>query len=159
MNNTNDYKHKFNNSKMSLNDIYFTIKSGLRVGRSLNEFLYLFDNVEMSNPELFNHIALNTKKYYRSSVLRDSHLEMAIITWRTGQESELHGHPGDCIFKILKGTLFEEIYMKKRIRKNTLNQGYCGFINNNIGYHNVKNIGDDYAVSIHIYSPSFQCDT
>ena len=147
---------KLKNNILSLSDIYFTIKAGLRVGRSLNEFIYLFDNVDMSNPDLVQHIALDSKKYYRSSVIRDNELEMAIITWRVGQESGLHGHPGDCIFKLLRGTLYEEIYSKKRIKKNLINQGDTGYINNNIGYHNVKNTGDTYAVSIHVYSPSFE---
>lgn len=145
---------------LTLSDIYFTIKAGLHVGRSLNEFMYLLDQIDINNvtynSDIIQHVALNTKKYYRSCVIRDNELEMVIITWRVGQESGMHGHPGDCIFKILRGSLYEELYSKKRISKNYINEGDKGYINNEIGYHNVKNIGDSYAVSIHFYSPSFE---
>lgn len=146
----------------SLSDIYFTIKSGLRAhaetGRTLKDYMYLLDSIDLTNPELMTYIALDTRSYYRASVLRDSDLEMAIITWCVGQESGLHGHPGDCIFKLLRGTLNEEIFSRKKIQRKVINEGDTLFINNNIGYHNVKNNGNSYAVSIHIYSPSFSSD-
>ena len=151
-------KQKF----VSLSDIYFTIKSGLRAhaesGRTLKDYMYLLDSIDLTNPELMTYIALDTRSYYRASVLRDSDLEMAIITWRVGQESGLHGHPGDCIFKLLRGTLNEEIFSRKKIQRKVINEGDTRFINNDIGYHNVKNNGNSYAVSIHIYSPSFTID-
>jgi hypothetical protein len=139
----------------SLSDIYFTIKAGLRIGRSISEYLSLLDDIDITHPDLTQYIVLDTKGYHRASVLRDSELEMVVITWLKDQESGVHGHPGECIFKLLRGTLTEDIYSKKRIRHDFIYTGDTGFIKNEIGYHNVKNVSKEYAVSIHIYSPAF----
>ena len=142
----------------SLSDIYFEIKAGLRVGRKLSEYIGLLSLVNIDHSELSRHIVLDTRGYHRSVVIRDVMLEMAVITWMSGQESDVHGHPGDCIYKMLKGSLREDLYSRKAIRRRNIVEGDCGYICNGIGYHNVKNVGGSYAVSLHVYSPSFPLD-
>jgi len=145
-------------SAQSLSDIYFEIKAGLRVGRRLCEYKELLSSVDISHPELSQYIVLNRKKYNRSVVIRDGMLEMDVITWMSGQESDVHGHPGDCIYKMLKGSLREDLYNQKSIIRRNIVEGDCGYICDSIGYHNVKNNGGTYAVSLHVYSPSFPID-
>lgn len=142
----------------SLSDIYFEIKAGLRVGRKLSEYKGLLSSVNIDHSELSRHIVLDTSGYHRSVVIRDGMLEMAVITWLSGQESDVHGHPGDCIYKILRGVMREDLYNRKAIRRRNIVEGDCGYICNGIGYHNVKNVGGSYAVSLHVYSPSFPLD-
>lgn len=142
----------------SLSDIYFTIKAGLRVGRHLREFIEVLDRVDFNHPELSRYIALDRKRYHRSVVIRDDRLEMAVITWMVGQESGVHGHPGDCIYKVLRGTMREDLYTRKAIKRNAIECGQCGYVSNSVGYHNVKSIGESFAVTLHVYSPSFPID-
>lgn len=143
---------------MSLSDLYFSIKAGIRVGRHLHEFKDILDDITIDHPEMTQYIVLDTKGYHRKVVIRDRMMELAVITWLSGQESGVHGHPGECIFKLLKGTMREDLYTRKAIKRNDLEPGFVGYVSNKVGYHNVKNIGDDFAVSIHIYSPSFPID-
>lgn len=142
----------------SLSDVYFEIKAGLRAGRHLREFIGLIDDININHSELSRYIVLDTKGYHRTAVIRDELLEMAVITWMRGQESGVHGHPGDCIYKVLRGSLQEDLYTRKAIKRLDKNVGDCGYISNSVGYHNVKSVGETYAVSLHVYSPSFPCD-
>ena len=142
----------------SLSDLYFSIKAGLRVGRHLHEFKDLLDSITIDHPEMTQYIVLDTKGYHRNVVIRDRMMELVVITWLKGQESGVHGHPGECLFKLLKGTMREDLYTRKAIKRNDLEPGFVGYVSNGVGYHNVKNIGDGFAVSIHIYSPSFPVD-
>ena len=142
----------------SLSDVYFEIKAGLRVGRKLSEYIGLLSLVNIDHSEISRYIVLDTSGYHRSVVIRDGMLEMAVITWMSGQESDVHGHPGDCIYKMLKGSLREDLYSRKAIRRRNIVEGDCGYICNSIGYHNVKNDSGSYAVSLHVYSPSFPLD-
>ena len=142
----------------SLSDVYFEIKAGLRVGRKLSEYTGLLSLVNIDHSEISRYIVLDTSGYHRSVVIRDRMLEMAIITWMSGQESDVHGHPGDCIYKMLKGSLREDLYNRKAIKRRTIVEGDCGYICDGIGYHNVKNDSGTYAVSLHVYSPPFPID-
>lgn len=141
----------------TLSDIYFRIKAGLRIGKKLHEFIDILDDITIEHPELSQHIVLDPKKYHRSVVISDKKLEMVVISWLPNQSSDVHGHPGECIYKVLRGTLQEDLYSKRSIKKNVFSEGKTEYICNNIGYHAVKNIEDSYAITLHVYSPSFDC--
>jgi len=81
---------------------------------------------------------------------------MYIITWNKCKESPIHDHSKNgCIYKILHGTLIEELYNNnlKIIQKNILHKDTIKYIDNKIGYHKIINPTDDISVSLHIYSP------
>ena len=142
----------------SLSDLYFEVKAGLRVGHHLREYIHLLDKIDINHPEISQYIVLDTKGYHRSVVIRDKKLELVVITWLRGQESGVHGHPGDCIYKVLRGTMREDLYTRKAIKRNDIDTGSSSFICNAVGYHNVQNISDSFAVTLHLYSPSFELD-
>ncbi len=87
---------------------------------------------------------------------------IAVLTWLPGQMTSIHGHPENgCVMMPLCGTLTEERFTILAslpnkylpVQKNILIPGQTSFINNEIGFHRVRNNGNITAVSLHVYSP------
>jgi hypothetical protein len=87
--------------------------------------------------------------------------DMFIITWQPGQYSGIHYHPVfGCSYLVLQGKLLENLYVldptKTKMKKTGCrvhSQGTAGYIDNNIGAHQIINNFTTPAVSLHIYSP------
>ena len=82
-------------------------------------------------------------------------IDIFFIYWKPYAISKIHNHSknGCCMF-ILKGNIKEEIFNKDLAlismkKYNTFNLSY---INDNIGYHRIKNNNQD-TFSLHIYHP------
>tara|TARA_B100001248_G_scaffold245095_1_gene214656 strand:+ start:674 stop:1198 length:525 start_codon:yes stop_codon:yes gene_type:complete len=111
-----------------------------------------------SNPidDWQNYIILK-ENYTRSLVHKNDNFQLIIMTWPGNFESFIHDHNNnECLFKVLKGKFTEFIYQQKddkleltNSRKIVTNQ--IGNINDDYGYHSVKNDTSNYAVSIHLY--------
>jgi len=100
------------------------------------------------------YVKPDENKYSRQVVYSNKQVEMVVITWRQGQTSGYHGHPGNCIFKILENRMNEELIdPDNKIVDNVYTEGEIGYICNSIGIHNM--IAPSDAVSLHIYSPPF----
>lgn len=90
--------------------------------------------------------------------------DIFVLTWRPGGATPVHNHPNTgCIYKVLKGELIEEIYdskqnIKKPLKETHLIKGACGYIDNDIGFHRIRNPTDESAVSIHIYETGYKPD-
>lgn len=87
---------------------------------------------------------------------------IAVLTWMPGQMTDIHGHlDNGCIMMPLRGELTEERFTVLpsspnkylSLQKNILTPGQTSFINNKMGFHQVKNNSDVVAVSLHVYSP------
>ena len=95
-------------------------------------------------------------KYIRNIVYKNELFEIVIITWNKNSFTKIHDHPGECVFKILIGSLLEVKYNSKYDNKcatNIYKEDNISYINNKIGRHKMYNINNDKSVSIHIYSP------
>ena len=87
--------------------------------------------------------------------------DMYLIKWPMGSISNVHGHHDyGCIFKVLQGDLNEKIYQgeasdydsKNVILDNKLNRNDTSYIDNEIGYHQIKNNSDSMCgYTLHIY--------
>ena len=113
---------------------------------------------------------VNIEKYNRNTIFTDNEnrFDIHIITWAPGQKSSIHGHAKNgCIMKILCGELKEVKYanVNKRnlsIRSRIHKKNDISYIDDKIGYHFIKNNGEEVVVSLHIYSPAkfkFNFDT
>tara|TARA_B110000046_G_C12849950_1_gene337298 strand:- start:49 stop:363 length:315 start_codon:yes stop_codon:yes gene_type:complete len=80
--------------------------------------------------------------------------KLYLIQWNPNQYTDIHKHDGnDCHFYILKGPLNETVYNKdfQIIHKTTYQKKDMGFINDNIGYHKMRNTSNEYKWSLHLY--------
>ena len=82
-------------------------------------------------------------------------IDIYFIAWKPNAISKIHNHSKNgCYMFILKGDIKEEIYNKKlnMIGTNYYSSFDTSYINDNIGYHRIKNT-NQYSYSLHIYHP------
>ena len=82
-------------------------------------------------------------------------IDIYFIVWKPNALSKIHNHSKNgCYMFILKGDIKEEIYNKKlnMIGTNYYSTFDNSYINDNIGYHRIKNT-NQYSYSLHFYHP------
>jgi cysteine dioxygenase len=82
-------------------------------------------------------------------------IDIYFIVWKPNALSKIHNHSKNgCYMLILKGDIKEEIYNKKLniIGSNYYSTFDISYINDNIGYHRIKNT-NQYTYSLHFYHP------
>ena len=82
-------------------------------------------------------------------------VDIYFIVWQPNTVSKIHDHSKNgCHMFILKGDIKEEIYDKnlKLIGNNYYSTFDKSYIDDNIGYHRIKN-SNQYSYSLHIYHP------
>lgn len=105
------------------------------------------------------YINFDKLKYTRNIVYKNNNIEIIIICWYKWQSSKIHDHPNNgCILKVLHGNLEENIYNNTsgnlvKIKTNILNNNNVSYMKGNTHLHNICNNSNEYAVSIHVYSP------
>jgi predicted metal-dependent enzyme (double-stranded beta helix superfamily) len=98
---------------------------------------------------------------YRSHVVHaepDGSFSVIALVWRPGQVTPIHDHVTWCVFGVLQGIEFEELYAVGEdgscLREVGRGQSVTGEVS---GFappgdiHRVRNWGDDVAISMHIY--------
>jgi predicted metal-dependent enzyme (double-stranded beta helix superfamily) len=88
----------------------------------------------------------------------DGSFSVCALVWRPGQQTQIHDHVTWCVFGVLQGTEYEELFA---LRDNETCLAEVGRSANRVGVvsgfsppgdiHRVRNHGDDIAVSLHIY--------
>ena len=98
---------------------------------------------------------------YRSHVLHtepDGSFSIVALVWRPGQMTPIHDHVTWCVFGVIQGTEYEELFTLDEERECLVEAGSSA---NTIGdvsgfappgdIHRVRNVGDRTAISIHVY--------
>jgi predicted metal-dependent enzyme (double-stranded beta helix superfamily) len=88
----------------------------------------------------------------------DGSFSVVALVWRPGQVTAIHDHVTWCVFGVIRGVEHEELFLLDEER-NCLVE--AGTRTNDAGavsgfappgdIHRVRNVGDDTAISIHIY--------
>ena len=98
---------------------------------------------------------------YRSEVLHsepDGSFSIVALVWRPGQVTPIHDHVTWCVFGVIQGVEWEELFELDEQGTHLLEAGYrvnetgevSGFAPPG-DIHRVRNAGDVTAISIHIY--------
>jgi predicted metal-dependent enzyme (double-stranded beta helix superfamily) len=100
-------------------------------------------------------------KRYRSYPLHtepDGSFSVVALVWRPGQVTAIHDHVTWCVFGVIQGIEHEELFTLDQERGCLVETGTstnrAGDVN---GFappgdiHRVRNVGDDTAISIHVY--------
>jgi predicted metal-dependent enzyme (double-stranded beta helix superfamily) len=98
---------------------------------------------------------------HRSHLLHvepDGSFSIVALTWRPGQATAIHDHVTWCVFGVIQGAEHEELFTLDESRACLVEAGestnVCGEVS---GFappgdiHRVRNVGDDTAISIHVY--------
>ena len=86
----------------------------------------------------------------------DGSFSVVVMVWRPGQRTQVHDHLTWCVTAVLQGTEYEEVFANRGDRLETVgrNANPVGTVS---GFappgdiHQVTNIGDAVAVSMHVY--------
>jgi 3-mercaptopropionate dioxygenase len=100
-------------------------------------------------------------KRYRSYPLHtepDGSFSVVALVWRPGQVTAIHDHVTWCVFGVIQGIEHEELFTLDEERGCLVEAGTS---TNRVGdvngfappgdIHRVRNVGDDTAISIHVY--------
>ena len=104
----------------------------------------------------FNQLLCNSNTQKKIKIFENDLFDVYIIIWNIYERSNIHNHAENgCWLKVLKGTLEENLYDSdlNYVTRKTVHNNDASFIKNNIGYHNIINIGNEKALTLHIYSP------
>jgi len=98
---------------------------------------------------------------YRCHVLHvepDGSFSVTALVWRPGQVTPIHDHVTWCVFGVVQGTEYEELYALSadgshldEVGRSQNNRGEVSGFAPPGDIHRVRNIGADVAVSLHVY--------
>jgi 3-mercaptopropionate dioxygenase len=98
---------------------------------------------------------------YRSHVLHsepDGSFSIVALVWRPGQMTRVHDHVTWCVFGVVQGNEFEEVFTLHETGTSLLPAGTSVSSAGDVtGFappgdiHRVRNIGREVAISIHVY--------
>jgi 3-mercaptopropionate dioxygenase len=88
----------------------------------------------------------------------DGSFSVVALVWRSGQVTEIHDHVTWCVFGVIQGVEHEELYLLDEEQDCLVEAGNKTNETGDISgfappgdIHRVRNVGDDTAISIHIY--------
>jgi 3-mercaptopropionate dioxygenase len=100
-------------------------------------------------------------KRYRSYALHtepDGSFSVVALVWRPGQVTAIHDHVTWCVFGVIQGIEHEELFTLDEERGCLVEAGTSTNRTGNVNgfappgdIHRVRNVGDDTAISIHVY--------
>jgi predicted metal-dependent enzyme (double-stranded beta helix superfamily) len=98
---------------------------------------------------------------YRCHVLHvepDGSFSVTAMVWRPGQVTPIHDHVTWCVFGVLQGIEYEELYAVSadgshltQVGRNRNHEGEVSGFAPPGDIHRVRNIGDCVAISLHVY--------
>ncbi len=101
----------------------------------------------------YPYIDYDAEHRWHQRIYRDPRLDVWLISWLPEQGTELHDHGGSSgSFTVLSGTLTEAVVTRGELRDTDREAGASvGFGAHYV--HDVRNVSDTPAVSVHAYSP------
>ena len=101
----------------------------------------------------YPYVDFDPEQRWHQRIYRDRRVDVWLISWLPTQGTELHDHGGSSgSFTVLSGTLTEAVVAGSRSQDRRRSAG------ESIGFgpryvHDVRNLDDTAAVSVHAYSP------
>jgi 3-mercaptopropionate dioxygenase len=98
---------------------------------------------------------------YRSHILHvepDGSFSIVALVWRPGQVTPIHDHVTWCVFGVVRGVEYEELFLVDERRGCLVEAGTSASEAGTVSgfappgdIHRVRNAGDETAISIHVY--------
>jgi hypothetical protein len=103
----------------------------------------------------YPYVKYDADERWHQRLYRDHRVDLWLISWLPSQGTQLHDHGGSSgAFTVLSGDLNEAIYQPGRAALRDLKRPSGASVGLNSRYvHDVRNLSDAPAVSVHAYSP------
>ena len=145
---------------------------------SLTEFIKRLDESELESfPKIIKSLAIpfsefekyatwNNDRYTSNCIVRTDAFELILLCWNKKQGTPIHEHGGQkCWVYQVNGEVTECRYQKNEIgelsetSKKKLTAGNLTYMDNEMGYHTLKNLDNQRSMTLHIYvSPIDTCE-
>jgi predicted metal-dependent enzyme (double-stranded beta helix superfamily) len=101
----------------------------------------------------YPYIDYDPDERWHQRIYRDRRLDVWLISWLPDQGTQLHDHGGSSgSFTVLSGTLTEAVVRGGRLRDNQRTAAATVAFGAHY-VHDVRNLSDTPAISVHAYSP------
>lgn len=132
---------------------------------SSDDYYALANDMELDVQDLARYATWSADRYTRNCIVRTEKYELILLCWEAGQETSIHCHGGEeCWVYGAHGSLEEVHYSTdgqgcpQETGRHILQVGQVTYMNDNIGYHLLQNVGHQRAMSLHLYmNPIDQC--
>ncbi len=140
---------------MDLNELIANIENHIANEGDFRDIGYLLESYNSN--DWLHYIHRNTTGIKKTIAYLSSSIEIIIISWKAGYETQPHDHASNgCWLKFLSGgDLCETLYnssLEEQCKK-TIKPNQVSFMHNDFGYHSIKNSLETNGYSIHVYSP------
>lgn len=146
---------------MKSNNFINKIESSIK-NNQIN-FTELFEILKKAELDDFDiNLVFDEKNYTRNLVYKNDKFQLVLMCWPKNYESSIHDHNGsECFFKILKGVMLEKKYQISGNNLNltddkVINESTTSFLEKNDDIHQVKNIHNNFTITLHLYVPFYQ---
>jgi cysteine dioxygenase len=124
---------------------------------SISKFL----DIPAKEFESYMHFSNNC--YTRNCIVKTDRYELILICWEKDQDTPIHSHGNqECWVFHVQGKIKEIRYEKDKngipypIENSVLNENGIAFMNDDMGFHILKNISDGQSASLHFYVKSIE---
>jgi cysteine dioxygenase len=130
------------------------------------DYVSLGRNLNIPSKDLLPFAFWSGLSYTRNCIERTDEYELLLLCWEEGQSTAIHSHnEQECWVYTIEGSFEEERYTMDEERVVPLltrhvvqTTGKRSYMNDEMGYHSLKNISDGRAMSLHLYvKPIDQC--
>lgn len=121
------------------------------------EYKSLAQNMELNASDFEKYITWNPNRYTRNCIVRTDLYELILLCWDKEQETSIHCHGGEeCWVYVIEGELVELNYvldsgMPKEQLQEKMSKGEVSYMNDDMGYHKLKNHVKGRSLSLHLY--------
>ena len=131
-----------------------------------DEFTKIIKSIDIPLSSFESYCSWKKDAYSRNCVHRTDAYEIILICWDADSETAVHDHGGqDCWVFQIDGTIEEKRFEKnetealREVHKSQITAGGLTYMNDQMGYHSIKNISNSRAMTLHIYnSPIDACN-
>lgn len=123
------------------------------------DYVGLVKRIEMEAMDFSPYQFWSTDHYTRNCVVKTDSHELILLCWEEGQETPIHCHAGEeCWVYLLQGKMKEVRYEDQEhsdiplsIDETVFKEGRFSYMNDDMGYHSLKNTHSSRSMSLHLY--------
>jgi len=125
----------------------------------IHKYGAILKRVQIPASEMLPCSSWSKDGYTRNCVFRNEQVEVIALCWNAGDVTPIHDHAGEkCWAYQVSGSIEESRFVldnnnrPKLTGVNTLTRGMLCYIDDELGYHQIKNATTQKAISLHIYA-------
>ena len=132
----------------------------LEYGEGYGGYAQLFKSLRIPLSELESSLECGNNHYKRKLLQRTGSYELLLMCWQNEQTSPIHSYAGQqgWIY-VAQGSLAIDYYLRRdsddtmeRYKTVEIGSGDYGYLNDYIGFHRIRHIGNQRAVSLHLHA-------